>query len=305
MSAFAGGGPRLVERLHGPEQALGATHRRLAGGGPGADRPAAEWLLDNYYIVERAFRFVREEFPPAFERRLPRSAAGEGLPVIYGLAREIVTASPHHVEVETITRFVEQFQAVRPLSMAEIWALPVLLRIVLIESLAEAVASALPVEGPAGDTPADQGVAASIRSLRTLETTDWKAFFEAVSETERVLREDPAGAYPHMDFDTHDRYRKVVEELARRSDCSEEAVAREAVRRSREGMGSRTAHVGYHLVDEGFDALGRAVGYRPGWGTRWRRFVLRHPTPSYLGAIAGVAVLHSPGRPIGDPGLCR
>jgi cyclic beta-1,2-glucan synthetase len=292
VSAFAGGGPRLVERLHGPEQALEATHRRLAGGGRGADRPAAEWLLDNYYVVERAFRFVREEFPPAFERRLPRGATGEGLPVLYGLAREIVTASPHHVEGETITRLVEQFQAVRPLSMAEIWALPVLLRIVLIESLAAAVASALPVEGPPGDTPADQGVAASIRSLRTLETTDWKAFFEAVSETERVLREDPAGAYPHMDFDTRDRYRKVVEELARRSDCSEEAVAHEAVRRSREGAGSRTAHVGYHLVDEGFDALGRAVGYRPGWRTRWRRFVLRHPTPSYLGAIVGVAVLH-------------
>ena len=66
VSAFAGGGPRLVERLRGPEQALEAARRRLATGGPGADRPAAEWLLDNYYIVERTCRFVREEFPPAF-----------------------------------------------------------------------------------------------------------------------------------------------------------------------------------------------------------------------------------------------
>jgi cyclic beta-1,2-glucan glucanotransferase len=294
VSASAGGGPRVVERLRGPEQALEAAHRRLAAGGPGADRPAAEWLLDNYYIVERSCRLVRDEFSPAFERRLPRSAAVEvsGLPVVYALAREIVTASPHHVEVEPITRAVEEFQTVRPLSMAEIWALPVLLRIVLVESLAEAVATALPPEGPAGDTPADQSVAACIRSLRTLETADWKAFFEDVSATERILREDPAGVYTRMDFDTRDRYRKAVEELAARSDWSEDAVAREAVRRSREGGGGRREHVGYHLVDAGFDALGRAVGYRPGWSTRWRRLVLRHPTPAYLGAIAVVAVLH-------------
>ena len=292
-SAFAGG-PRVVDRLDGPARALESALRRLGEGGPGADRPAAEWLLDNYYIVERAVRLVREEFPPAFERRLPRSAAGDlsGLPVVYALAREIVTASPHQVEVETIARLVEEFQTVRPLSMAEAWALPVLLRIVLIESLADAVALALPIEGPSGDTPADQSVAACIRSLRTLETSDWKAFFEEVSATERILREDPAGVYARMDFDTRDRYRKAVEELAGRSDWSEEAVAREAVRRSSEGMGGRSGHVGYHLIDAGVDALARAVGYRPGWRARWRRFVLRHPTSSYLGAIAGVASLH-------------
>jgi cyclic beta-1,2-glucan synthetase len=237
---------------------------------------------------------VREEFPPAFERRLPRSAAGErpGPPVAYALAREIVTGGALHVEGPGIVSAVEAFQTVHSLSMAEVWALPVLLRIVLLESLADAVAIALPPEGPAGDTPADQGVAACIRSLRTLETTDWKAFFEEVSETERILREDPAGIYARMDFDTRDRYRKAVEELAARSGRSEAAVAREAVRQSRKRVGGRRDHVGYHLVDDGFEALGRAVGYRPGWGTRWRRFLLRHPTPSYLGPIGVVALLH-------------
>jgi cyclic beta-1,2-glucan synthetase len=237
---------------------------------------------------------VREEFPLAFERRLPRCAAGEwpGLPVAYALAREIVTASAHDVEAAAIRSRVGEFHTVRPLSMAEVWALPVLLRIVLLESLADAVTIALPPEGPAGDTAADPTVGACIRSLRTLETTDWKAFFEDVSETERILREDPAGVYARMDFDTRDRYRKAVEELAARSDWSEEAVAREAVRQSREARGGRRGHVGYHLVDDGLDSLGRAVGYRPRWGTRWRRFLLRHPTPAYLGAIVMVAVLH-------------
>ena len=284
--------PRVVARLEGPAQVLDAAHRRLAERGPGVDRQAAEWLLDNYYVVERSIQFVRERFSPAFERRLPRSAAPPGLPVVYGLAREIAGAAPHHIEGESIERLVEEFQTVRPLSMAEVWALPVLLRVVLIEALADAVAIALPPEGPAEETPADQSVGACVRGLRMLETSDWKAVFELVSVTERVLREDPAGVYARMDFDTRDRYRKIVEELARCGDCSEDAVAREAVRRSREGMTGRGGHVGYHLVDAGFDALGRAVGYRPGWRTRWRRIILRHPTPSYLGAIGVVASLH-------------
>ena len=286
-------GPSLTERLRGPRHVLDATYRRLAGGGPGADRPAAEWLLDNYYVVERTFRVVHDEFPPAFERRLPRGAAGErpAVPIAYALAQEVVVASAYHVDVDPIVRLVADFQLLRPLSMAEIWALPVLLRIVLLESLASAVATALPVEGATGETPADQIVAACIRSLRTLESADWKAFFEEVSDTERILREDPAGVYARMDFETRDRYRKVVEELAARGDRSEKAVAHEAVDRSHRGRG-RSRHVGYHLVDEGFEALGRAVGYRPSFGARWRRFLLRHPTPCYLGAISVVAVLH-------------
>ncbi|MBI2207665.1 MAG: cellobiose phosphorylase [Candidatus Rokubacteria bacterium] len=290
---MATGGPRLADRLHGAQDTLDAAHRRLAGGGPGADRPAAEWLLDNYYVVERACPLGREEFPPEFEHRLHRTAAGElsGLPAVYALAREIVTASAHHVEVEAIARLVAEFQTARPLSVAEVWALPLMLRIVLVESLAEAVAIALPDEDPTAETSADRRVAACIRSLRTLETTDWKAFFEEVSETERILREDPAGVYARMDFDTRDRCRKVVEELAERSDRSEDAVAREAVRRSRES-GGRGGHVGFHLIDDGFEALALTVGYRPAWRTRWRRLVLRHPTSCYLGAIAAVALLH-------------
>ncbi len=292
--ASRGKGVRLAERLRGPQHVLDATYRRLAGGAPGADRPAAEWLLDNYYIVERAFQLVREEFPPAFERRLPRSATGQlrGFPVAYALAQEIVTAGAQHIEMEATVRLVEAFQTIRPLSIAEVWALPVLLRIVLLESLASAVTVALSVHRTAAEMPGDQIVAACIRSLRTLETTDWNAFFEGVSETERSLREDPAGVYARMDFDTRDRYRKVVEELAGRSDWSEEAVAREAVARSRKGLGGRCGHVGDSLIGDGFEALGHAVGYRPRRGTRWRRSLLRHPTPWYLGAIAVVAVLH-------------
>ena len=64
--------------------------------------------------------------------------------------------------------------------------------------------------------------------MRLLSALDWPAFFERVSRVERVLRRDPAGAYPHMDFATRDRYRQSVEELARRSGRDEMSIAERA-----------------------------------------------------------------------------
>jgi cyclic beta-1,2-glucan synthetase len=287
------GDPRLPDRLREPEQTIAAAWQRLAAGGPGAEQPAAEWLLDNYYIVERAFRQVREQLAWAFERRLPRLAAGalSRYPIAYGLAREIVTAGSQLVEVDQVTRLVAEFQAYRPLCIAEVWALPLLLRVALLESLAAAAGVVFRAEEPPAESAVGQTVAACIRSLRTLETTDWNTVFEQVSETERLLREDPAGVYARMDFDTRDCYRRVVEELAARSGCPEAAVAREAVRLSHGGEGRRR-HVGYYLIDRGVLGLGDILGYRPGWRTRWRRGVERHPTAWYLGAIASVAALH-------------
>jgi len=295
----------IVDRLLAAQQTLQAAYRRLTEAGE--ERPegsiAAEWLLDNYYIVERAFHLVRDEFPSEFERRLSRVATGEcpGLPLPYALACEVVAAGQSHVDLDTVAQRMNEFQAGRPLSIADVWALPILLRLALLESLAHSVASlglaahpearAQRVSSDVVFVP-DQIVASCIRSLRTLETADWKAFFEEINTTERVLRTDPAGVYTRMNFDTRDRYRKVVEELAAGGDYSEEAVAAAAIRLARESPADRRAHVGYYLVDAGFDVLARTVSYHPRWKTRWRRFLTRYPTASYLGSIAGVTLLH-------------
>ncbi len=75
----------------------------------------------------------------------------------------------------------------------------------------------------------DEIVANCIMSLRTLATQDWQDFFESVSRVEQVLRDDPADIYARMDQETRDRYRKVIEELARATGRNEQEVAREAV----------------------------------------------------------------------------
>src|SRR4030088_1640989 len=70
----------------------------------------------------------------------------------------------------------------------------------------------------------------SIGSLRFLRTVDWREFVEEMSVVEQTLRQDTGGVYAKMDFSTRDRYRHVVENIARHSHLSEGEVAREAIR---------------------------------------------------------------------------
>jgi cyclic beta-1,2-glucan synthetase len=64
--------------------------------------------------------------------------------------------------------------------------------------------------------------------LRQLALEDWRKIFEKLSRVEQLLRRDPSGVYAKMDFDTRDRYRRAVEELARGSGQSEAQVAQRA-----------------------------------------------------------------------------
>ena len=81
---------------------------------------------------------------------------------------------------------------------------------------------------------ADQvSISNTIGSLRFLGSMDWREFVETMSVVEQKLREDPGGLYGRMDFATRDRYRHVVEEIAKRSPLSESDVARKAIQLAR------------------------------------------------------------------------
>ena len=90
-------------------------------------------------------------------------------------------------------------------------------------------------------------------SLRLLSAVDWNTFFERNSLVEKILRDDPGGAYPLQDFATSDRYRKAVEKIARGSDADELEVARQGHRAGacRVEPGPAKGHVGYYLVGRG------------------------------------------------------
>ncbi|MCZ7655711.1 MAG: hypothetical protein M5R42_17830 [Rhodocyclaceae bacterium] len=131
----------------------------------------------------------------------------------------------------------------------------------------------------------------SIGSLRFLGTMDWREFVEAMSVVEHALRTDPAAAYAAMDFASRDRYRHVIEHVAKTSGLSEDAAAGRAIELARAGAarhggGDRTAHVGFYLVDRGLPELENAAQVRLPPAAALRRAASRSPLLLYLGAIA-------------------
>jgi cyclic beta-1,2-glucan synthetase len=293
ITAGRRGAPHTIDVVHRAWRAVEGTYRRLRdAGGEALESPAAEWLLDNYFIVDRAVRVVRDEFPPEFERRLRRLTTGE--PLVLAVAREFVDIGNGHVDADGVKRLTAEFQVGRRLSIAELWALPVMLRLALLERLGAVGAEIVPTADrpPPRAGAVDQAVSSCIRSLRVLETMDWKAFVEEVCGAEQILRRDPSGTYAGMDFDTRDRYRKVVEDLAAQSGRAEEEVAEAAVRAAQKNRDGRAAHVGYHLVGRGAEAFAGMLGARAPWRARWRRLLRRHPASVYLGAIGTLIALH-------------
>jgi cyclic beta-1,2-glucan synthetase len=257
-------------------------------------RKAAEWFLDNYYLIRRVARQVDEELPRGFVRRLPEIASGreKGLPRVYALARALVVRRGIDLDAAAVRRFVESYQEVSPLTIAELWALPIMLRVSVLRGLLECLHDLHVVvvdEGPVETLTLDPGVGVerAVRALRLLADIDWKAFFEQNNRVEAVLRRDPAQVYARMEFDTCDAYRKTVEELAWATGRAEEEVASLAITLASERLpDERRGHVGFHLVDDGRRGLEDRLGYRPRGVDRFRRALRRWPTFTYLASLA-------------------
>lgn len=99
--------------------------------------PDAEWLVDNYYVVQEQLREIREDLPQGFYRELPKLASEPfaGYPRVYELAHELVVHTDSSLDEELIAGFIEAYQRVTPLTSGELWAVPIMLRLVLVENL--------------------------------------------------------------------------------------------------------------------------------------------------------------------------
>jgi len=129
----------LLPRMRDNGKKLLATYRALSVAIHKKESlpPAAEWLTDNFHIVEEQLREIQEDLPPAFYKELPKIALGElaGYPRIYAVSLALTAHTDSALEPETIRRFVHSFQRVSPLSIGELWALAITLRLVMVENL--------------------------------------------------------------------------------------------------------------------------------------------------------------------------
>ncbi len=341
--------------------------------------PAGEWLLDNFYLIEEQIRTAKRHLPKGYSRELPRLLNGPsaGQPRVYDLALEIIAHGDGRVDPENLSRFVAAYQTVTALKLGELWAIPIMLRLALIENLrrvavriassrtdrnladgwadqmtamtesdpknlilviadmarsnppmssafvaelarrlqGQSSALALPltwieqrlaesgltieqsVQAENQQQAADQvSISNSIGSLRFLGAMDWREFVETMSGVEHTLRDDPGGVYGRMDFATRDRYRHVVEKIAKNSRLSEIEVARHALDLAREGAaknddGERAAHVGFYLIDRGLSRLERRAKACLCTLESLQKWGRHFPLSLYLGAMALLTAL--------------
>src|SRR5260370_39942789 len=128
----------LGVRLKDNESVLLAAYRAI-GAAVGEGRPitpAAEWLLDNYHLVEEQIREIREDLPPGFYRQLPKLADGPfaGYPRVFGLASAFIPHSDSRFDPDSLRPFLRAYQRVQPRTIGELWGLAITLRIVLVRN---------------------------------------------------------------------------------------------------------------------------------------------------------------------------
>ena len=132
-------GRRLLPRVLDNGRVLLESYRAIAQAirEERAITPAAEWLVDNYHIVDEQLREIRDDLPPSFYRELPKLAEGhlQGYPRVFGLAWAFVAHTDSRFDPETLRRFVHAYQRIQPLTIGELWAVAITLRVVLVENL--------------------------------------------------------------------------------------------------------------------------------------------------------------------------
>ena len=133
------GPPRLLRHLDEDVKVLRSAYRALAGdvrrGEPGA--PAAEWLLDNFHLIEGELREIRRNLPTRYYLQLPKLAARgrAGTPRVYAMAVELLRYSDARLDAHRLDRFMNAYQTVAPLTIGELWAWPSMLKLALIVHL--------------------------------------------------------------------------------------------------------------------------------------------------------------------------
>jgi cyclic beta-1,2-glucan synthetase len=163
--------------------------------------PAAEWLLDNFHVVDEQIREIKDDLPPGFYRRLPKLANGplEGYPRVFGVAWALVAHTDSAFDLQKLTRFVEAYQRVQPLTIGELWALAITLRITLVENLrrlAEAIVARLTASRLADEMAdrilgtEDHAAEPMATILQSLDKVPWSTAF-AVQLAQRLRDRDP------------------------------------------------------------------------------------------------------------------
>ncbi len=134
--------------------------------------PAGEWLLDNFYLIEEQIRTGKRHLPKGYSQELPRllNGSSKGLPRVYDIAQETISHGDGRVDPENLSRFVASYQTIKTLKLGELWAIPTMLRLALIENIRRigVRVAAGRIERDLADSWADQMIAIAEKDPKSL-----------------------------------------------------------------------------------------------------------------------------------------
>jgi len=282
----------FLERARAAVKALKPVLGRLHG--PAPKTPVSDdfhWLHENVNLLYTEMQGIEKALKPLQKRPHVRTPSGVIIPRIAALAEGFLIATDRQFSDQAFSTYLGTFQEGTVLKIGELWGMVPALKLVLLEQIAQRGARVLE------DEEGLYGVGACVRSLRDIGQTSWKDLLEPLIVVDRVLREDPAGAYSRMDFDSRDLYRTKLAKIAAHSDFSEMEVALEALALARASqqltdsnprVTLRRSHIGYYLVSDGADLLQQRVAFRAPLGQRIQSYLLKHPDEFYLPAIVAL-----------------
>src|SRR5437868_1179816 len=236
---------------------------------PPAEAPVSDdlrWLYENIRLLHTELQITVGALKPLTRMPQVRTEDGKTMPRILALGEGFLDAASYQFSEQKLALFVKTFQETSVLELRELWALPSVLKLLLLEQIASRGCQFV-----SGAQSEASGLGIRIRSVRDIGHTTWKEALEPLILFDSVLREDPAGFYAQMDYDSRDLYRNKLSNVAEHSDFTEMEVAwatldlaRDAAQSSdaRSRMGLRRSHVGYYLVDQGVALLHARVGFR-------------------------------------------
>jgi cyclic beta-1,2-glucan synthetase len=279
----------LLDRHHVLYRALEPLLRALEAPLPNPNvSDDFRWAHDNVRLLHADLEETGEAFRRLRKTPHVRTRDGAVVPRALAVAEGLLAATEYRFSASGLTSYVEGFQESTILQLKELWLLSMVLKLALLERIASRSSQLL------AQPSASFGVGACVRSLRDVGQTSWKNVLEPLISFDHVLRQDPAGAFARMDFESRDLYRTKLAKIAEHSDGGEMDVAAAAVALAREAQRHpdsnprvtlRRSHVGYYLLQEGAALLYQKVGYRPPFGERIQLFLLEHPDEFYLPAI--------------------
>jgi cyclic beta-1,2-glucan synthetase len=178
------------------------------------DKENAAWVVDNFRLIFGAEKEVREFAQTLRDYPVLVDAQGQETPRVLVVARGYLLTGAYSFDEADLTAFIDGYQSTAELKMEEVWALKPALELALVDRLTECA----PREWPT-----------LVGSLRKIGDMLWRDLFETASVVNRVLMAEPAGVFPLMDYESRDRYRKALAELAKHSRCTEMETAQAVI----------------------------------------------------------------------------